>query len=89
MRSDWQAAALKQIVAIHETMPDATVEDLRKELRRRSSDFHMGTSWGKKTWGKRCKLYLLGLNPTAPNPPTEWPADISFPFRNIDQAAAS
>ncbi len=84
MYADCQAAALHRIAEIHRAMPEATVDELRKELRRHAQGFHAGTSWGKKTWGKRCKLYLLSLgpNPKPPLAPTEWPDDICFPFRD-------
>jgi hypothetical protein len=71
MYADWQAAARHYIAQIHDKMPDATVDELRKALRQHGSGFHCGTSWGKKVWAKRCKLYLLSLNP----------ADIAFPWK--------
>lgn len=90
MYTDWQAAALSYIAEIHRSMPEATVDELRKELRRRAKSFHGGTSWGKKTWSKRCRLYLLslGANLNPPAMPGEWPADIAFPWKGESDRAS-
>jgi hypothetical protein len=79
---NWQADAPHMIAAIHSDMPDASPADLRKALRLHSSDFSMGTSWGKKVWAKHCKIYLARMaGGSMPNPKTQWPADIAFPFK--------
>jgi hypothetical protein len=76
---------------------DATLGDRRKALKRRASEFHLGTSWGKKVWSRECRKYLereQGLPPLSeagPNPPRsqvgrkllagQLSGDIIFPFR--------
>lgn len=80
---DWQRDAPRIIAEIHKAMPDATPDELRKALRSESSQFAMGTSWGKKVWAKHCKTYLTRMTggSTKSKPATVWPADICFPFR--------
>lgn len=83
MYADWQAAANARIAAIHASMPDATLEELKKALRREAGNFHGGTSWGKKTWSKRCRIYLqqrMGMKPISPRERFADRDDICFPF---------
>ena len=56
--NSWRERALRFIASIHAEMPDATADELRKELRKRSGEFTGGTSWGGKVWPKACREYL-------------------------------
>lgn len=82
---NWQTAAPQWIARIHGQMPEATPVELRKALRAAASDFHGGTSWGKKVWAKHCRIYLARMagrgDYRADGKATVWPADIWFPFR--------
>jgi len=87
MYSDWQAEAMRQIAKVHASMPDATPEQLRLALRKHALEFHGGTSWGKKTWSKRCREYLAKLTGVPKlSKAIQWPDDISFPFRDQDNS---
>lgn len=86
----WRGRALAMIQKIHATMPDATADELRKELRKHSGEFSGGTSWGGKVWPKACREYLRRrFGPeAAPIPqkrvedsPLFNTADHAFPFR--------
>lgn len=94
----WGASARALIEETMNALPvDATLGDRRKALKRRASEFHSGTSWGKKVWSKECRKYLereQGLPPLSdagPNPPKsqigrkllagQMSGDIIFPFR--------
>lgn len=86
---DWQKAAPQWIARIHAQMPDATPAELRKALRTAASDFHGGTSWGKKVWSKHCRLYIAKMAGRGAHQvfeETVWPADIVFPFRGESAA---
>jgi hypothetical protein len=96
--SDWGKVARADIHKIMAAMPeDATLGDRRKALKRHASEFHGGTSWGKKVWPRECRKYLErhhGLEPLSDagrNPPRTTQGrklaagirqhDIIFPFR--------
>lgn len=82
---DWQTEARRRIAAIHASMPEATPDELRRALRKEASNFHCGTSWGKKTWGKRCREYLAKMTGNGhyrgDGRDQVWPDHITFPFR--------
>lgn len=82
---NWQVDAPNMIAAIHASMPGCTPDDLRKALRKKAWEFHCGTSWGKRVWSKHCRTYMAKLTGnghySGNAKPIEWPADISFPFR--------
>ena len=94
MYSDWGKAARADISDIIEQLPkDASLDMRRRALRRGASDFHCGTSWGKKVWSRECRKYLEqhGLDPLPGRKveDTRQPrlkaaldrGDITFPFR--------
>lgn len=88
MYSDWKAAADAYIAKLMKDLPaSATWQERQRLLRSHAMDFHCGTSWGKKVWGRRCKVYLaLQGKPqtvTAKAAPLFAP-DIIFPFRNAE-----
>ena len=78
MRGNWAAAADAMIGVLHESLGErATLEERRAMLRAHASEFHCGTSWGKKVWSRRARAYLerYGL-PTierAVPKKSEWP----------------
>ena len=84
---DWQRMATERIAKIDATLAaDCTLADRRKALREDAWQFHGGTSWGKKVWGKYCRAYLErhGQPPRRPVQDVASPmfaSDISFPFR--------
>lgn len=87
----WRDGALERIRRIHQAMPTATADELRKELRRHSGSFSGGTSWGGKVWPKACKEYIsqrFGIASGIPQKSVEDSPlfrgrdDIVFPFRN-------
>jgi len=84
----WRGDALRRIAQVHAAMPDADAAALRKELRKHASEFHCGTSWGRKVWPKACAEYLkvkFGIRPPqkrVEDSPLFKPADHAFPFRN-------
>lgn len=82
---NWQRMATDRIALINATLAaDATLADRRKALREVAWQFHGGTSWGKKVWGKHCRAYLErhGQKPRLPVQDAASPMfadDISFP----------
>ena len=84
---DWQNHARALIAEVHASLPaDASFDDRRRALRKRASDCHLGTSWGKKVWQKHCRRYLHAYD-TQPRDLTSLEKaiagrdDIIFPFR--------
>ncbi len=85
----WRECALREIERIHKAYPDSTADELRRGLRRHSSNFHGGTSHGKKVWPKACREYLVAhfgqiaavKQRTVEDSPLFNAADIAFPFR--------
>jgi hypothetical protein len=85
----WRENALRRIASIHAQMPDATADELRKELRKHSGNFSGGTKWGAKVWPKACREYLVAeFGPVAAvkqkcveDSPLFNTADHHFPYR--------
>lgn len=85
----WRECALREIARVHAEMPDATADDLRKELRKHSGSFSGGTSHGGKVWPKACREYLVAkfgqVAAVKQKRPEDSPlfnsADHAFPFR--------
>jgi hypothetical protein len=66
---------------------DATLKDTRRIFREKGHNFHGGTCWGRKAWGKATREFQRsrGLIPQLPPPSTPahlFAADIIFPFRD-------
>ena len=82
---DWQRDAPEWIERIHKSMPAASPDELRKELRKASKAFSCGTSWGARVWSKHCKIYLSRLaGGSAKAAAVQWRDDICFPFRKAE-----
>lgn len=78
---DWQHMASQAIERVHASLPeDATVADRKRALRAAASEFHGGTSWGKKVWAKHSKRYLARFGPVVPQKPFQFGDDIIFPY---------
>lgn len=78
MRGMWAEAADAMIYKLHESLGEAaTLDERRHMLRYHASEFHCGTSWGKKVWSRRARAYLerYGLEPIerAVPKPSPWP----------------
>lgn len=87
MYSDWQAEARRVIAKIDaELPPDADLKARRSALRKAAHDFHGGTSHGKKTWGKHCRIYLEkhGQPPRKVERSPRFADDIIFQFRGAE-----
>ena len=69
---------------MHNSLPaDATLADRRAALRAAAYNYHGGTSWGRKVWGKRCRRYLEqhGQKPrTTKQAAPLFADDIIFPY---------
>jgi hypothetical protein len=79
MRGRWAEAADAMIYKINEEFSaTATLKERKAALRAHASEFHMGTSWGKKVWARRSRAYLEqhGLphleSKAQPRKPSEW-----------------
>lgn len=87
---NWQQDAPQEIARIHAAMPDCSPDDLRKALRRESSAFSYGTSWGKKVWAKQCRAYLAKMTGRgayrSDGRDQVWPADVAFPWKGESDA---
>ena len=92
MHTNWSAAAHAHIAKVIATLPpEASLEDKRLAPRRSAQNFHCGTSWGKKIWGRECKKYMgmighpLAKARTDPRLAALREAgEISFPFAPIE-----
>lgn len=59
MYSDWGKAAQAFIAQLDEQLGErATLEERWRLLRAHASEFHAGTSWGKKVWSRESRKYL-------------------------------
>ncbi len=59
MRGNWAEAADALIYRLHEDLGErATLDERKAMLRAHASEFHCGTSWGKKVWSRRARAYL-------------------------------
>lgn len=89
----WRDEALRRIAKIHADMPKASAEELKRELRKHSSDFSCGTSWGRKVWPSACRQYLTAqfgvaatvLQKKVEDSPIFSASDHAFPFRSAAQ----
>lgn len=80
----WAARADALIAQIHAELSEGCdLATRRRALRAKAQWFHGGTSWGKKVWAARSRLYLSrhGAEPRKRTVPL-FAADITFPFRS-------
>lgn len=93
MRANWKADAQLYIrEATKDLPPDADLTEHRRALRKVASDFHCGTSWGKKVWSIEARKHLEkhGLPPRTvadASPQSKLfqrasSGDIIFPYRD-------
>ena len=88
---DWLGRAREYISLNVRLADDTSLKDRRIRLRAIGWQFHGGTFWGRRQFGKACREYLErhGQSPRQPREVESAPnfgPDIIFPFRVRDDA---
>lgn len=66
-RSSWRFAAEQLVAEIHSTLPaDADLKTRRRALRGAGWPAHLGTTWGRKMWGRVVREYLARYDTSLP-----------------------
>lgn len=87
--SVWRDSAREQIARLVADLPeDATLAMRRNALWGKGYHAHLGTSWGRKMWGREVRAYLARHDPEHRAIPAGFvfAADIYFPFREASDA---